>query len=191
MARLRPCRRGYIAAAAFCITLAAVATVLHQPSILQGFRQALSPATDLYSRPELDTFNTAYNSSIPASKGYNAANRSFTIEDDQFWRDGQPFRILSGSIHYHRIPPDLWRDRLLRVKALGLNAIQLYVPWNFHQPTPGSRGILPLEGWRDLPGFIRLAQELDLLVLLRPGPFICAGDCSHYCTCVCWCCGVF
>jgi len=71
--------------------------------------------------------------------------RSFTIADDRFVRDGVPVSIISGSVHYHRIPQQYWRDRLTRVKALGLNAVQLYVPWNFHQPTPGTEGLLPFE----------------------------------------------
>ncbi|EJW71956.1 hypothetical protein WUBG_17137, partial [Wuchereria bancrofti] len=40
---------------------------------------------------------------------------------------------ISGSIHYFRIPPYYWADRLRRIRAAGLNAIQLYIPWNFHE----------------------------------------------------------
>lgn len=68
------------------------------------------------------------------------AGRTFTIENDRFVLDGQPVQLLSGSIHYFRIYPQQWRERLSAMKAMGLNAIQLYVPWNFHQPnTPGPQ----------------------------------------------------
>jgi hypothetical protein len=50
---------------------------------------------------------------------------TFTIADDRFLLDGQPFRVLSGSVHYHRITPDQWAERLARVAAMGLNAIQV------------------------------------------------------------------
>jgi beta-galactosidase GanA len=92
-----------------------------------------------------------------------------------FMKDGAPFRLVSGSLHYNRIPPDLWPDRLAGAKALGLNAVQFYVPWNFHQPQPGPQGVLPFEGWRDVARFITTAGEMGLLVLLRPGPYICGG----------------
>lgn len=65
-----------------------------------------------------------------------------------------------------------WEDRLLRAKALGLNTIQTYVPWNLHEPEPGK---LNFEGIADLISFLQLCQNLDLLVMLRVGPYICAG----------------
>lgn len=102
--------------------------------------------------------------------------RSFTIENDRFVKDGTPVQLISGSIHYHRIPPQYWEDRLRRVKALGLNAIQIYVPWNFHQPYPGGSESFSFEGWQDVGKFVELAGSLDLLVLLRPGPYVCAGE---------------
>jgi hypothetical protein len=39
--------------------------------------------------------------------------------------DGVPLQLLSGSVHYFRIPPEQWADRLAAVKAMGLNAIQV------------------------------------------------------------------
>jgi beta-galactosidase GanA len=59
----------------------------------------------------------------------------------------------------------LWKDRLLRVKALGLNTIQTYVPWN----------LLNFNGSADLVSFLQMAQDLDLMVMLRIGPYICGG----------------
>ncbi|KAL9995599.1 putative beta-galactosidase [Helianthus debilis subsp. tardiflorus] len=72
-----------------------------------------------------------------------------------FWKDGQPFRIISGDLHYFRTLPEYWEDRLLRAKALGLNAIQTYVPWNLHEPKKGqlefhgmeSRGVWLMLFW--------------------------------------------
>lgn len=70
-----------------------------------------------------------------------------------------------------------WEDRLLRAKALGLNTIQTYVPWNLHEPKPGK---LVFSGIADLVSFLKLCQKLDLLVMLRPGPYICAGQCLFF-----------
>ncbi|XP_068647552.1 beta-galactosidase 17 [Aristolochia californica] len=95
----------------------------------------------------------------------------FEIYDDEFWKDGQPFQIIGGDLHYFRVLPQYWEDRLLRAKALGLNAIQTYVPWNLHEP---KRGEWVFEGISDLESFLKLAQKLGFLVMLRPGPYICA-----------------
>ncbi|CAL8467305.1 g6842 [Coccomyxa elongata] len=97
--------------------------------------------------------------------------RDFTIENDQFHLDGKPFRIISGSLHYHRIHPAQWKDRMLRTKALGLNTLSVYVPWNLHEPFPGQYN---WEGFADLEAYLALAQQQGLYVLLRPGPYICA-----------------
>ncbi|XWS12074.1 hypothetical protein CRYUN_Cryun37aG0059200 [Craigia yunnanensis] len=95
----------------------------------------------------------------------------FEIAEDMFWKDGKPFQIIGGDLHYFRVLPEYWEDRLLRAKALGLNTIQTYIPWNLHEPEPGK---LVFEGIADLVSFLKLCQKLDLLVMLRPGPYICA-----------------
>lgn len=68
-----------------------------------------------------------------------------------------------------------WEDRLLRAKALGLNTIQTYIPWNLHEPKPGN---FTFTGFADIVSFLQLCKKLDFLVLLRAGPYICAGTFS-------------
>lgn len=55
--------------------------------------------------------------------------RSFVVdrEHDRFLLDGTPFRYVSGSLHYFRVPRVLWADRLYKMQRSGLNAIQLGV----------------------------------------------------------------
>ncbi|XP_069111567.1 beta-galactosidase-like isoform X2 [Argopecten irradians] len=100
--------------------------------------------------------------------------RNFTIDYDgnTFLKDGKPFRYVSGSIHYSRVPQDYWLDRLLKMYAAGLNAIQVYIPWNIHQTKKGD--VYDFTGQQDFVQFIRMAGDVGLLVILRPGPFICA-----------------
>ena len=66
---------------------------------------------------------------------FGNGERSFVIdyENNTFLKDGQPFRYISGSIHYFRVPRNLWRDRLLKIRAGGYNAIQFVVQWNLHE----------------------------------------------------------
>lgn len=93
------------------------------------------------------------------------------ITDEGFRLDDQPFRIISGGLHYFRVHPGLWADRLRKARLMGLNTVETYVPWNLHQPNPGD---FRLDGELDLPAFLDLAAAEGLHVLLRPGPYICA-----------------
>ncbi|KAI5606634.1 beta-galactosidase-1-like protein precursor [Silurus asotus] len=101
------------------------------------------------------------------------AQRSFSVDysGECFLKDGRCFRYVSGSVHYSRVPRCYWRDRLLKMYMSGLNAIQVYVPWNFHEP---EQGVYRFEEDRDVEHFLHLANETGLLVILRPGPYICA-----------------
>ncbi|XP_036885264.1 beta-galactosidase-1-like protein isoform X3 [Sturnira hondurensis] len=102
-----------------------------------------------------------------------ADSRSFVVDwdHDRFLLDGAPFRYVSGSLHYFRVPRVLWADRLFKMKMSGLNTIQFYVPWNYHEPEPG---VYNFNGSRDLLAFLNEASLANLLVILRPGPYICA-----------------
>ncbi|XP_036420665.1 beta-galactosidase [Colossoma macropomum] len=107
---------------------------------------------------------------IPVSLATSSSNFTVDYKNNCFLKDGQPFRYISGSIHYSRIPRVYWKDRLLKMYMAGLNAIQTYIPWNFHEPTPGR---YDFSGDRNLTHFLQLCKDLDLLVILRPGPYIC------------------
>ncbi|HEX7800145.1 MAG TPA: beta-galactosidase, partial [Asticcacaulis sp.] len=107
-----------------------------------------------------------------AANAQNAARPGrFTAADDGFLLDGQPFQVLAGEMHYPRIPRDSWRDRLRKLKALGLNTLTTYVFWNAHEPKPG---VYDFSGNLDVAAYVKLAQEEGLYVNLRPGPFVCA-----------------
>ncbi|WP_433259526.1 glycoside hydrolase family 35 protein (plasmid) [Streptosporangium sp. CA-135522] len=95
----------------------------------------------------------------------------FQIDDGGFRLDGEPFRLLSGGLHYFRVHPAQWADRLRKARLMGLNAIETYVPWNLHQPRPDR---FRMDDELDLPAYLDLAAAEGLHVLLRPGPYICA-----------------
>ncbi|MBR4125815.1 MAG: beta-galactosidase, partial [Victivallales bacterium] len=85
--------------------------------------------------------------------------------------DGKTVQLISGAIHYFRVPSEMWRDRLEKALRCGLNAVETYMPWNLHEPKPGE---FHFEDMLDFERFIRLAGELGLYVIVRPGPYICA-----------------
>ncbi|MEV4149201.1 beta-galactosidase family protein [Amycolatopsis sp. NPDC049691] len=95
----------------------------------------------------------------------------FVIGETDFLLDGQPFRILSGALHYFRVHPDLWADRIDKARRMGLNTIETYVPWNAHAPSPD---VFDLTGGLDLDRFLGLVAEAGMYAIVRPGPYICA-----------------
>ncbi|WP_371603998.1 beta-galactosidase [Streptomyces sp. NBC_01220] len=93
----------------------------------------------------------------------------FTVADDHFRIDGKPVRLLSGALHYFRVHEAQWEHRLSMLRAMGLNCVETYVPWNLHEPRPGE--------FRDvgaLGRFLDAVQRADLWAIVRPGPYICA-----------------
>ena len=95
---------------------------------------------------------------------------TFEIRDD-FYLNGEKIKIISGSIHYFRVVPEYWRDRLLKLKAMGCNTVETYIAWNMHERRKGE---FTFSGICDVERFVRMAQELGLYVILRPAPYICA-----------------
>ncbi|XP_021286017.1 beta-galactosidase 3-like [Herrania umbratica] len=84
--------------------------------------------------------------------------------------DGQRRILLSGSIHYPRSTPQMWEGLIQKAKDGGLDAIDTYVFWNLHEPSPGNYNF---EGRHDLVQFIKLVKKAGLYVHLRIGPYIC------------------
>ncbi len=100
-----------------------------------------------------------------------AAATEFTVQDGGFRLNGHPFQIISGEMHYPRIPRAYWRLRFRMAKAMGLNTITTYVFWNEHEPQPG---VYDFSDNNDIAEFVREAQHEGLSVILRPGPYVCA-----------------
>ena len=87
--------------------------------------------------------------------------------------DGKPFFFLGGAFFYERIPRSQWRASMTRMRELGANTLDLYVPWNWHELADGD---FDFEGRtsprRDLRDVLRLGKELGFFFIVRPGPVI-------------------
>ncbi len=80
--------------------------------------------------------------------------------------------VRAGSLHYFRLPArGLWRERIAQMKDAGLNAVDVYYPWNFHSERPGEYDFAEL---RDVDHLHDLIEEAGLWLIARPGPYICA-----------------
>ncbi|MEV0524626.1 beta-galactosidase family protein [Streptomyces sp. NPDC050439] len=105
----------------------------------------------------------------------------FRVGEDDFELDGRPVRLLSGALHYFRVHEAQWGHRLAMLRAMGLNCVETYVPWNLHEPRPGE--------FRDVEAlgrFLDAARDAGLWAIVRPGPYICAewenGGLPHWLT---------
>jgi len=106
-----------------------------------------------------------------ANTAASAPAHTFTVSGHQFLLDGKPYQIISGEMHYTRVPRAYWRDRFRMARAMGLNTITTYVFWNVHEPRPG---VFDFSGQNDVAEYLREAQQEGLHVILRPGPYVCA-----------------
>jgi len=96
---------------------------------------------------------------------------NFEVTKKEFLKNGKPIKIISGAVHYFRNMPDTWEDILLKLKALGCNCVETYCAWNMHEKVQGE---YDFTGILNIGKFIETAGELGLMVIVRPGPYICA-----------------
>ena len=94
-----------------------------------------------------------------------------SYDGQSFSLDGRRIWLVSGAMHYPRIPRGLWRSRIRAAKEAGLNCIETYVFWNAHEPEPKR---YDFEGNLDLRRFIEMIGEEGMFAIVRPGPFVCA-----------------
>ena len=87
--------------------------------------------------------------------------------------NGEPFFIHSAAFFYYRIPQDLWEVSLERYRALGINTIDIYIPWNWHELKEGQ---FDFDGHtnprRDLRALLKMLADKNLKLIARPGPLI-------------------
>ena len=100
-----------------------------------------------------------------------AAQDAIHWKDGYFVINGKPTFISSGSIHYARVPRELWRDRIWRLKMMGFNAVQSYIFWNASEPKEGQ---WDFSDNTDLDAWLSLLKDMDMYGLERVGPYSCA-----------------
>jgi beta-galactosidase len=101
-----------------------------------------------------------------------AAAATINFDGKGFIIRGKREFIASGSIHFPRVPRELWRDRLLKLKRAGFNTVQTYVFWNFNETEPGKIDFTT--DAHDLGAFLQTAQDVGLYAVVRVGPYVCA-----------------
>lgn len=94
----------------------------------------------------------------------------FEIRDNRFYLNDEEYKVVSGAFHFFRTVPEYWEDRLLKLKAMGCNTVETYIPWNLIEKTKGE---FCFEGFTDIEKFLKLSTELGLYIILRPSPYTC------------------
>nr|MCR5262530.1 beta-galactosidase [Clostridiales bacterium] len=89
-----------------------------------------------------------------------------TYDDKNFLMDGKPYTIISGAMHYFRVPREYWHDRLLKMKECGFNTVETYTVWNMHEK---EEGVYDFSGMLDVAAYVDEAASLGLNVIIRPG----------------------
>ncbi|MES3019058.1 MAG: beta-galactosidase [Bacteroidota bacterium] len=98
-----------------------------------------------------------------ASAFINYDTRGFII-------NGKKTFIVSAGIEYARVPRELWKDRLLRLKRGGYNCVEVYTFWNYHEAEEGK---FNFTGDRDLDAFLKLVKDMNMFAIVRVGPYYC------------------
>lgn len=91
----------------------------------------------------------------------------------QFQFNGKPFFAHSAAFFYNRIPRDEWAASLVKLKEMGINTVDLYIAWNWHEPEEGK---LDFDGHsnprRDVKALLEMTAQMGFAVIVRPGPVI-------------------
>jgi len=105
-----------------------------------------------------------------------AANARIHYDSQCYTLDGKDTFIFSGAFHYFRCPKPLWPQRFEKMKEAGLNCVETYVAWNWHEQTPpasvddfSQMDMTDLNDWLDMA-----INRFGFYVIVRPGPYICA-----------------
>lgn len=86
------------------------------------------------------------NASLPSNYEYYTSGGikwGLDANSPKFYLNAKEIKIFSGAFHYFRVPRAYWSDRLRKMRAAGLNAVETYIPWNLHEPHSGKFSIMP------------------------------------------------
>ncbi len=100
---------------------------------------------------------------------------SFNTSKEYFLKNGKPFFVISGEIHYFRLDHSLWEKHLVLLKESGANTTSTYIPWDWHEYEENKfdfTGETIPE--RNLIGYIELCKKVGLNLIVKPGPYILA-----------------
>jgi beta-galactosidase len=104
--------------------------------------------------------------------GRSPSRGELGVDSRSLLLEGRPLLPVTGEFHYARYPEGEWRTELLKMKAGGVQVAASYVFWIHHEEVDG---VFDWTGSRSLRRFLELCREVDLLAVVRCGPW-CHGE---------------
>ncbi|MDE6767716.1 MAG: beta-galactosidase, partial [Eubacterium sp.] len=111
----------------------------------------------------------------PVSNGafnYSNIESSYGLNTQYFTKDGKPYTIISGEVHFSRLPRERWREIVLKMRNCGINTIATYVFWNYHEE---HKNVFDFRDNRDIAAFLQICKDVNMPCILRIGPW-CHGE---------------
>lgn len=103
---------------------------------------------------------------------YSNIESPYDVNTQYFTKNGEPYTIVAGEIHFSRLPKQRWRETLLKMRECGINTVATYVFWNYHEEIKGK---FDFSGDKDIALFLSFCKELQMPCILRTGPW-CHGE---------------
>lgn len=99
--------------------------------------------------------------------------RRLEVKGAKFVLDGKERVFFSAELHYFRVNPSEWEDRVIKIKDAGFDSVSSYVPWFWHEYEERRFDFSGVtDPRRNLIGFLRLLEKYDLGLIFKPGPYI-------------------
>lgn len=100
---------------------------------------------------------------------------NFKAVKNHFEKNGKPYFLISGEIHYFRLDVRLWEKHLRLLKQSGANTTSTYIPWDWHEIDDNKFDFTgETHPARNLIKYIKLCKKVGLDLIVKPGPYILA-----------------
>ena len=103
---------------------------------------------------------------------YSNIESPYGVNTQYFTKDGKPFTVIAGELHFSRLPRERWRETLLKMRKCGINTVSTYIFWNYHEEIKGQ---FDFSGNKDISAFLQICRDIDMPCILRIGPW-CHGE---------------
>lgn len=103
---------------------------------------------------------------------YSNIESTYGVNTQYFTKDGKPYTVIAGEMHFSRLPKERWRETLLKMRECGINTVSTYVFWNYHEEIKGR---FDFSGNKDVSAFLQICKDIEMPCILRIGPW-CHGE---------------
>lgn len=103
---------------------------------------------------------------------YSNIESSYGVNTQYFTKNGKPYTVIAGELHFSRLPKERWRETLLKMRECGINTVSTYVFWNYHEEIKGK---FEFTGNKDIAAFLQICKDIKMPCIMRIGPW-CHGE---------------